>query len=257
MDVELKLEVDERDMPISPAVINADLFDTQAGYRYYINPHETTPQQLCGILSKDSVARDVEIKAESIGLNTIGAQDREITDNVLIPSINSLSQAVGVKRVILIHVIVHTEQDNPSTSVKDKACFEIPHSDTQIGKLQKVLLLEVKSNRLNRLKKRSGSFTDVPQSAVETATLGLKNGPTDICIKDERNVEFISTQHVKMETISIDTDVSLSDEEAGHRPRRDRSFMTSTTEDETMELYPLCKEIGLDLEIKTWGKIKT
>lgn len=137
MDVELKLEVDETDIPISPSVIKADLFDTQAGYGYDIHHHEMTSQQICGVLSKDSRARDVEIKAESIGLTTIVAQDREITDNVLVSSINSVSQAVGVKRVILItnvegkHVIVHTEQDNPSTSVKDESCFE--PSETQIG----------------------------------------------------------------------------------------------------------------------------
>ncbi|CAB1338978.1 unnamed protein product [Coregonus sp. 'balchen'] len=472
MDVELKLEADERDMPISPAVIKADLFDTQAGYEYDIDPHETTSQQICGILSKDSVARDVEIKAESIGLTTIGAQDREITDNVLVPSINSLSQAVGVKRVILNttvegrNVIVRTEQDNPSTSVKDKSCFEIPPSDTQIGKVfratlsqsplsvaecassggqikpteqakktkwqffvnaskkinlehcskvgvdfdvgsggkqkldlklltngvmieisdlakyfrtsqhvicdileynfdlclqsdqrsefairtnQKVkylmtltksklqkpgLLTQVfelpmtmtvskthhscvkhsndivsANQRLKKdfeiqqlvikeeeeecvpissfeedglveyekahddnnvslinfdldasqasphhVKKTMSNETDVPQSAVETATLGLKNGPTDICMKDEPNEDLITTQDVKMETISIDTDVSLSDEEAGHRPRKIQYVMTSTTEDKMKDLYPLCKEISLDLDVKSKGR---
>ncbi|KAK6294164.1 hypothetical protein J4Q44_G00349940 [Coregonus suidteri] len=93
--------------------------------------------------------------------------------------------------------------------------------------------------------------TDVPQSAVETATLGLKNGPTDICMKDEPNEDLITTQHVKMETISTDTDVSLSDEEAGHRPRKIQYVMTSTTEDKTKDLYPFCKEIGLDLDVKS------
>ncbi|XP_038851067.1 uncharacterized protein LOC120048849 [Salvelinus namaycush] len=94
------------------------------------------------------------------------------------------------------------------------------------------------------------------ETDVETATLALKNGPTNICIKDEPNLDLVSTQHVKIETISTDTDVSLSDEEAVHRPTRDQSFMTSATEDKTTDLYPLCKKIGLDLDVKSKGEGK-
>lgn len=91
------------------------------------------------------------------------------------------------------------------------------------------------------------------ETDVETATLALKNGPTNVCIKDEPNLDLVSTQHVK---ISTDTDVSLSHEEAVHRPTRDKSFMTSATEDKTTDLYPLCKKIGLDLDVKSKGEGK-
>ncbi|CAB1339659.1 unnamed protein product [Coregonus sp. 'balchen'] len=250
MDVEVKL--DERDRPISPAVVSSDRFDTQAGYVYDINPHEATPQQMCGILSKDTGARDWEVKAESIGLTTVGTQDREITDSVLVPSINTVFQDKAAKIDILNtnvegkNVHVHTEQHNPSTSVKDESCFEIPPSDIQIGKvftLSQSPLLAAESQVSPHIKETMFNETDVPQSAVETATLGLQNGPTDICIKEKSHLEFTSAQHVNMKTISTDTDVSLSDEEAVHRHRRDQSFMKSTTEDKMKDLYPLCKKI--------------
>lgn len=65
----------------------------------------------------------------------------------------------------------------------------------------------------------------------------------------------VSPHRVK-ETMSNETDVSLSDEEAVHRPTRDQSLMTSATEDKTTILYPLCKKIGLDLDVKSKGEGK-
>ncbi|CAB1339661.1 unnamed protein product [Coregonus sp. 'balchen'] len=114
MDVDIKPEEDE--VEISPAVIWSDTFD--AGYSYAGNWYDTTKQsRICGLLEETN-SSDREIKTNS---TTVGAQ--------LQTAVN-----VGDEGVVL----VHTEQDNPSTPVgnliKDESCFYLSPSDIQIGK---------------------------------------------------------------------------------------------------------------------------
>ncbi|XP_045579703.1 uncharacterized protein [Salmo salar] len=83
--------------------------------------------------------------------------------------------------------------------------------------------------------------TDVTRCA-ETAILDPENGPNDICTRDKSDLGVI--HHVKTETVSTQTDMTM-----------DQSFMMPTVEEALSELYPICKEKGLDLDVKsTFGK---
>lgn len=70
--------------------------------------------------------------------------------------------------------------------------------------------------------------TDSTQFSDETEILGHENGSADRCIKEETDLDFISLQDVKMETINTETDVIECYAEAVHRRVMNQSLMVST-----------------------------
>ncbi|CAB1315246.1 unnamed protein product [Coregonus sp. 'balchen'] len=99
--------------------------------------------------------------------------------------------------------------------------------------------------------------TDVTRCADETPILGEarhENGPADICIKKEHELDIMCPQRVKVET-STETDITMCADEMAHRLVMDQSLMVPTVEEALAYLYPLCKEKGLDLDVKSkFGK---
>ncbi|XP_012992838.3 uncharacterized protein LOC105013825 [Esox lucius] len=91
-------------------------------------------------------------------------------------------------------------------------------------------------------------------SGSKRTTPGLRNGPTDICVKYQPNMDLISPEHVKMETVSFGPNVSWS--EVGHNLKRDQSLMSTRTKHATNNLYPLCQKIDLDLNVKPEPAVK-
>ncbi|CAB1335666.1 unnamed protein product [Coregonus sp. 'balchen'] len=84
--------------------------------------------------------------------------------------------------------------------------------------------------------------TDVTGCADETAIFDPENEPNDICTRDEPDLDII--HHVQTETFTIQTDTTV-----------DQSLMMPTVEEALRELYPICKEKGLDLDVKSkFGK---
>ncbi|CAB1343878.1 unnamed protein product [Coregonus sp. 'balchen'] len=82
--------------------------------------------------------------------------------------------------------------------------------------------------------------TDVTRCADETALLGPENGPNDKCTRNESDLDVIYPQHIQTETIFIQKDITM-----------EKSLMMPTIEEALEYLYPLCKEKGLDLDVKS------
>ncbi|XP_029608139.1 uncharacterized protein LOC115193552 [Salmo trutta] len=82
--------------------------------------------------------------------------------------------------------------------------------------------------------------TDVARCADETALLGPENGPNEIWTKDEADLDVIYPQHVQTETVFTQKDITMK-----------QSLMMPTIEEALEYLYPLCKEKGLDLDVKS------
>ncbi|XP_052354732.1 uncharacterized protein LOC118369876 [Oncorhynchus keta] len=90
--------------------------------------------------------------------------------------------------------------------------------------------------------KTESLFTEtvLTRCADETALLGPEKGPNEICTKDEADLDVIYPQHVQTETIFTQTDITMK-----------QSLMMPTLEEALEYLYPLCKEKGLDLDVKS------
>ncbi|CAB1343879.1 unnamed protein product [Coregonus sp. 'balchen'] len=93
--------------------------------------------------------------------------------------------------------------------------------------------------------------TGVTQCADETAMIGQighENGPADICIKKDPDLDR-SPQHLKKET-STETDITMCADETAHKLVILQSLKVPTMEELLAYLYPLCKEKELELDKK-------
>ncbi|XP_055771349.1 uncharacterized protein LOC129847625 [Salvelinus fontinalis] len=90
--------------------------------------------------------------------------------------------------------------------------------------------------------KTESLFTEtvLTRCADETALFGPENGPHEICTKDEADLAVIYPQHVQTESVFTQTDITMKE-----------SLMMPTLEEALEYLYPLCKEKGLDLDVKS------
>nr|XP_014052711.1 unnamed protein product [Salmo salar]XP_014052797.1 unnamed protein product [Salmo salar]XP_014052882.1 unnamed protein product [Salmo salar] len=86
--------------------------------------------------------------------------------------------------------------------------------------------------------------TDVTRCADETAILGPENGRNDICTRYEPDMGIVYPQHVQADTLTSQTDITMG-----------QSLIMPTVEEALRDLYPICKEKGLDIVVKSkYGK---
>ncbi|XP_055770199.1 uncharacterized protein LOC129846222 [Salvelinus fontinalis] len=88
--------------------------------------------------------------------------------------------------------------------------------------------------------------TDVTRCVDETAILGPENGRNDICARYEPDMGIVYPQYVQTKTFTTQTDRTMG-----------QSLIMPTVEEALRDLYPICKEKGLDLVVKSkYGKTK-